>query len=79
MYFCKPKTGEMAERSNAAVSKTVVRLTADRGFESPSLRQRKQKCPDRGTFVFSEAPSFRIMSIASNPMNPPNWFEQILV
>ena len=31
----------MAERSNAAVSKTVVRLTVDRGFESPSLRQIK--------------------------------------
>jgi predicted GIY-YIG superfamily endonuclease len=33
--------GKMAERSNAAVSKTVVRLTADRGFESPSFRQSK--------------------------------------
>ena len=31
-------TGEMAEWSNAAVSKTVVRLPANRGFESPSLR-----------------------------------------
>jgi hypothetical protein len=30
--------GEMAEWSNAAVSKTVVRLPANRGFESPSLR-----------------------------------------
>jgi hypothetical protein len=30
--------GEMAERSNAAVLKTVVRLTADRGFESLFLR-----------------------------------------
>jgi hypothetical protein len=29
----------MAERSNAAVSKTVVRQPADRGFESPSLRE----------------------------------------
>ena len=29
----------MAERLNAAVSKTVVRLKADRGFESPSLRK----------------------------------------
>jgi hypothetical protein len=28
----------MAEWSNAAVSKTVVRLPANRGFESPSLR-----------------------------------------
>jgi hypothetical protein len=31
--------GEMAEWSIAAVSKTVVRLPADRGFESPSLRK----------------------------------------
>ena len=30
--------GEMAEWSNAAVSKTVFRLSAERGFESPSLR-----------------------------------------
>jgi hypothetical protein len=29
----------MAEWSNAAVSKTVVRLPANRGFESPSLRK----------------------------------------
>jgi hypothetical protein len=29
----------MAEWSNAAVSKTVVRRKMDRGFESPSLRQ----------------------------------------
>jgi hypothetical protein len=33
--------GEMAERSNAAVSKTVVRQSVDRGFESPSLRKAK--------------------------------------
>ena len=31
--------GEMAEWSNAAVSKTVVRHSADRGFEPPSLRK----------------------------------------
>ncbi len=37
--------GEMAEWSNAAVSKTVVRLPADRGFESPSLRKDKAKQP----------------------------------
>ncbi len=34
--------GEMAEWSNAAVSKTVVRLPANRGFESPSLRKALQ-------------------------------------
>ena len=46
-YFCQPcpvgekrfNIGEMAEWSNAAVSKTVVRLPANRGFESPSLRK----------------------------------------
>lgn len=36
---CGIVAGEMAERLNAAVSKTVVRLTVDRGFESPSLRR----------------------------------------
>ena len=30
--------GEMPERSNGAVSKTVVRLAVDPGFESLSLR-----------------------------------------
>jgi hypothetical protein len=35
----RPIFGKMAERSNAAVSKTVVRFSADRGFESPSFRQ----------------------------------------
>ena len=41
-YFCRrPRQGEMAEWSNAAVSKTVVRLPVDRGFESPSLRNDK--------------------------------------
>jgi hypothetical protein len=33
--------GEMAEWSNAAVSKTVFRLPAERGFEPPSLRNDK--------------------------------------
>src|SRR5215472_1031957 len=32
--------GEVPERSNGAVSKTVVPLTGDRGFESLPLRQR---------------------------------------
>ena len=31
----------MPERSNGAVSKTVVLLPRDRGFESPSLRKAK--------------------------------------
>jgi hypothetical protein len=38
--------GEMAEWSNAAVSKTVVRLPVDRGFESPSLRKAEANHPD---------------------------------
>jgi hypothetical protein len=37
--------GEMAEWSNAAVSKTVVRFTVNRGFESPSLRKAKANHP----------------------------------
>ncbi len=46
--------GEMAEWSNAAVSKTVVRLTANRGFESPSLRKAKANPPPSGGwFLFS--------------------------
>jgi hypothetical protein len=40
--------GEMAEWSNAAVSKTVVRLPANRGFESPSLRKDKANHPPSG-------------------------------
>jgi hypothetical protein len=48
--------GEMAEWSNAAVSKTVVRLTADRGFESPSLRKAKANHPDPVGMVFCFQP-----------------------
>jgi hypothetical protein len=46
--FVRPLStfGEMAEWSNAAVSKTVVLLTGNRGFESPSLRKAKAKHPD---------------------------------
>ncbi len=47
----------MAERSNAAVSKTVVLQSWDRGFESPSLRNDKL-LPSRSfagrDFCFSE-------------------------
>ena len=38
----------MAEWSNAAVSKTVVRHSADRGFESPSLRKQKPRLTTSG-------------------------------
>ena len=48
MYFC---AGEMAEWSNAAVLKTVVRLSADRGFESLFLRT-ERKTPYAGFFFF---------------------------
>ena len=37
--------GEMAERSNAAVLKTVVLLSWDRGFESLFLRQNQHLRP----------------------------------
>src|ERR1700720_2369339 len=36
---CPRSLGEVPERSNGAVSKTVVPLTGDRGFESLPLRQ----------------------------------------
>src|SRR5262245_10726335 len=36
---CSRSVGEVPERSNGAVSKTVVLLTGDRGFESLPLRQ----------------------------------------
>jgi hypothetical protein len=39
MLFLRRTTGGMAEWSNAAVLKTVVRLPVDRGFESLFLRQ----------------------------------------
>ncbi len=49
--------GEMAERSNAAVSKTVVRLPANRGFESPSLRNdNTNHPPEGGWFLFLAFP-----------------------
>ena len=35
----QPFNGEVPERSNGAVSKTVVPLAGDRGFESLPLRQ----------------------------------------
>ena len=51
--------GEMAEWSNAAVLKTVVLLSWDRGFESLFLRQRHQISPVRqqsdGIFVLWKA------------------------
>ena len=47
------KKGEMAEWSNAAVSKTVVRQSVDRGFESPSLRKAKiLPFREEGVFIF---------------------------
>ena len=54
----KWRNGEMAERSNAAVLKTVVRLSVDRGFESLFLRQRHQIRPAAiaAGFLFYEKP-----------------------
>ena len=46
----------MAEWSNAAVSKTVVRLPADRGFESPSLRKALTNPAVRRGICFTYAP-----------------------
>lgn len=39
------KFGELPERSIGAVSKTVVRQPADRGFESPTLRHLNEELP----------------------------------
>ena len=46
--------GEMAEWSNAAVLKTVVRLSVDRGFESLFLRNPNHpvRPPADGIFIF---------------------------
>ena len=41
----------MAEWSNAAVSKTVVLLPRDRGFESPFLRKASMNPAAGGVFV----------------------------
>jgi hypothetical protein len=38
LSHCSRLSGEVPERSNGAVSKTVVPLTGDRGFESLPLR-----------------------------------------
>jgi hypothetical protein len=46
--------GEMAEWSNAAVSKTVVPQSRDRGFEPPSLRKDKL-LPQRSWGIFVSA------------------------
>ena len=48
-YLCG---GEMAERSNAAVLKTVDLYTRIRGFESLFLRQMKNLPMQVGIFVF---------------------------
>ena len=50
--------GEMAEWSNAAVSKTVVRQSVDRGFESPSLRKAKLLPQLAAGFLFSSWTSY---------------------
>ena len=51
----------MAERSNAAVSKTVVLLPRDRGFESPSLRNHGSVPQFTAGFLFLSQPSHACM------------------
>ena len=52
MYFCKKKKfGEMPEWFNGAVSKTVVCLTADPGFESLSLRKLENAATEWHFFI----------------------------
>jgi hypothetical protein len=53
--------GEMAEWSNAAVSKTVVLLSRDRGFESPSLRNDKLLPQLAAGFLFYSQPNHASM------------------
>jgi hypothetical protein len=55
-------SGEMAEWSNAAVSKTVVLLSRDRGFESPSLRIDKLLPQPAAGFLFAVWLSHACMS-----------------
>ncbi len=64
--FLNDRFGEMAERSNAAVLKTVVLYPRDRGFESLFLRQRHQICPPdyMGGFLFYEK-SRAMLTLAS--------------
>ena len=46
----------MPERSNGAVSKTVVLSDRDRGFESPFLRKPSyNRTPGCGFFIFANA------------------------
>ncbi len=45
LSHCRRSDGEVPERSNGAVSKTVVPLTGDRGFESLPLRQPPRRRP----------------------------------
>jgi hypothetical protein len=51
MVNAAENNGEMAEWSNAAVSKTVVPLSRNRGFESPSLRKAKINPAKEGLFI----------------------------
>ncbi len=52
MNLCR-EFGEMPEWSNGAVSKTVVPLCRDRGFESLSLRKAQTK-PGDNQVLFAE-------------------------
>ena len=63
--------GEMAEWSNAAVSKTVVPLSRDRGFESPSLRMAKSLPQLAAGFLFSRWPDQTCLSEDSRKTKRP--------
>ena len=54
--------GEMAERSNAAVLKTVVRLPANRGFESLFLRKVLINPASGGVYLFDRGPVESLLS-----------------
>ena len=52
---CRRLQGEVPERSNGAVSKTVVPLAGDRGFESLPLRQFDNIRPDINTIDHAQS------------------------
>src|SRR5262245_28643466 len=69
---CSRSVGEVPERSNGAVSKTVVLLAGDRGFESLPLRQIID-LPIR--FLFHTR-SMRSTGEPSDSVLPPNYHRQ---
>ncbi len=71
-YFCR---GEMAERSNAAVLKTVDCHRS--GGSNPSLSAKKIKCPFMGHFLLMELGKFTFQSDSNKKWKrakPCIWF-----